>query len=88
MQDGEAFKANLLIVFLISKINKNITNTSTENFRIIFELHFMGNSELAAHFKEFTSNATYLSPDIRNELTTLIDEEILSSISSAVKAAS
>ena len=48
----------------------------------------MGNSEIAAHLKEFPSNATYLSPDIQNELITLISEEILPSISSEVKDAS
>ena len=36
----------------------------------------MGNSELAALLKESPSNATYLRPDIQNELITLIDEEI------------
>ena len=45
----------------------------------------MGNSELAAHLKESPSNATYLSTDIKNELITLIGEEILSNISSEVK---
>ena len=45
----------------------------------------MGNSELAVHLKEFPSNAIYLSPDIQNELITLIGEEILSSISFEVK---
>ena len=35
----------------------------------------MGNSELAAHLKE-SPNATYLSPNIQNELITLIGEEI------------
>ena len=48
----------------------------------------MGNFELAAHLKESPSNATYLSPDIRIELITLSGEEILSRISSEVKAAS
>ena len=43
-------------------------NTSTENFRAILQFHFMGNFELAAHLKESPSNATYLSPDIQNEL--------------------
>ena len=62
-------------------------NTSTENFRAILQLHFMGNPELAAYLKESPSNATYLSPDIQNELITLIDEEILSSISSEGKGA-
>ena len=47
----------------------------------------MGNSELAAHLKKFL-NATYLSPDIQNELIIPIGEEILSSISSKVKDAS
>ena len=45
----------------------------------------MGNFEPAAHLKESPSNATYLSPNIQNELITLIVEEILSSISSEVK---
>ena len=40
------------------------------------------------HLKESPSNETYLSPDIQNELITLSDEEILSSISSEVKNAS
>ena len=44
----------------------------------------MGNFELAAHLKESPSNATYLSPDLQNELITLIGEEILSSVSSEV----
>ena len=48
----------------------------------------MGNPDLAAHLKESPSYATYLSPDIQNELITLIGEEILSSISSEVKDAS
>ena len=48
----------------------------------------MGNSELAAHLKESPSNATCLSPDIQNELITLIGEEILSSIFLEVKHAS
>ena len=47
----------------------------------------MGNSKLAAHLKESPSNATCLSPDIQNELITLIGEEILSSISSEIKDA-
>ena len=47
----------------------------------------MVNSELAAHLKE-SSNATYLTPDIQNELITVIGEEILLSISSEVKDAS
>ena len=63
-------------------------DTSTGNFRAILQLHSMGNSEIAAHLKESPSNATYLSPDIQNELITLIGEEILSSISSEVKDAS
>ena len=45
----------------------------------------MGNSELAAHLKESPFNATYLGPDIQNELIKLIGEEILSSIFSEVK---
>ena len=48
----------------------------------------MVNSKLAAHLKESLSNATYLSPDIQNELITQIGEEILSSIFSEVKGAS
>ena len=44
----------------------------------------MGNSKLAAHLKE-SPNATYLSPNIQNELIKLIDEEILSSLSFEVK---
>ena len=48
----------------------------------------MGNSELASHLKESSSNITYLSPHIQNELITLIGEEILSSISSEVEDAS
>ena len=47
----------------------------------------MENSKLAAHLKE-SPNSTFLSPDIQNELITLIGEEILSSISSAVKETS
>ena len=39
-------------------------NASTGNFRAIFQLHYMGNSKLAAHLKESFSTATYLSPDI------------------------
>ena len=50
---------------------------STGNFRAILQLHSMGNSELATHLEESTSNATYLSPDIQNQLITLIGEEIL-----------
>ena len=45
----------------------------------------MGSSELAAHLRESPSNATYLSPDIQNELITLIGEEILSSNSFEAK---
>ena len=48
----------------------------------------MGNSELNAHFKEYPSNATYLSANIQNELITLIGKEILLSIFSEVKDAS
>ena len=47
----------------------------------------MGSSKLTAHLKE-SPNATYLNPDIRNELITLIGEEIFSTISSEVKDAS
>ena len=60
------------------------SNTLKRNFRAILHLHSMGNSDLAAHLKEFSSNATYLSSDIQNELITLIGEEILSSIFSEV----
>ena len=63
-------------------------DTSTGNFLAILQLHSVRNSELAAHLKEFTSNATYLSPYIQTELITLIGKEILSSISSEVKDAS
>ena len=44
----------------------------------------MKNSKLAAHLKESSSNATYLSPVLQNELITLIAEKILSSICSEV----
>ena len=54
-------------------------DTSTGKFLVILQLHSMGNSKLAAHLKQSPSNATYLSPDIQNELITLIDKEILSS---------
>ena len=57
----------------------------TENFRAMLHLHSMVNCELARHLKESPSNVTYLSPDIQNELITVIGEEILSSISSEVK---
>ena len=63
-------------------------DTSTENFRAILQLHSKGNSGLAAHLKGSPSKATYLSPDIQNELIILIGKEILSSISSQVKDAS
>ena len=56
------------------------TNTLTRNFRAILQLHSIGNSELGAHLKESSFNATYLNPDIQNELITLIGDEILSSI--------
>ena len=62
-------------------------DTSTGNFRAILQLHSMGNPNFP-HLQESPSNATYLSPDIQNELITLIGEEILSSISSDVKDAS
>ena len=52
-------------------------NTSTGNFRATLQLHSMRNSELIAHLKESPSNATYLSPDIRNELITLIGKASL-----------
>ena len=48
----------------------------------------MGNSGLATHLRESSSNETYLSQDIQNELITLIGEKILSCISSTVKDAS
>ena len=48
----------------------------------------MGNSELAAHIKKSPSNATYLNPDIQNELIRQTGKEILSSISLEVKNAS
>ena len=48
----------------------------------------MGDSKLAAYLKKTLSNATHISPDIQNELITLIGEEVLSSISSKVKDAS
>ena len=57
-------------------------------FSCTLQLHSMGNFEFAAHLKESLCNATYLSPDIQNELITLIREEILSSIFSKVKDAS
>ena len=60
-------------------------NKSTGNFRAILQLHSMGNSKLAVQLKKSSSNATYLSPDIQNELITLISEEILSIISFEVK---
>ena len=63
-------------------------NTSSGNFQAILQLHFMGNSKLATHLKESPFEAAYLNPDIQNELITLIDEEILSSISSKVKDSS
>ena len=47
----------------------------------------MGNSELAALLKE-SPNATFLTPDIQNELIIPIGEQILSNISSEVKDAS
>ena len=50
---------------------------STGNFRAVLQLHSMENSESI-------TNATCLSPDIKNELITLIGEEILSCISSEV----
>ena len=58
-------------------------DTSTGNFRAILQLHSMGNSKLAAHFKESPSNVAYLNPENKNVLITLIGEEILSSISYA-----
>ena len=48
----------------------------------------MVNSKLIAHLKESLFSATYLSPDIQNELITLIGEKLLSSICSGVKDAS
>ena len=62
-------------------------DTLIGNFRVILKLHSMENSKLAAHVKESPLNATYLSPDIQNELITLIVEEILSSISFKVEDA-
>ena len=50
-------------------------DTSAGHFRAILLLHSMGNSKLVAHLKESSSNATHLSPDIQNELITLIGEE-------------
>ena len=61
---------------------------TTTNFRTILQLHSMGNSELVAHLKESPSNATYLCPDIQNQLITLIGKEILSRISSEGNSAS
>ena len=44
----------------------------------------MGNSELAAHLKESPSkNATYLSPDIQNELLPKFYPSILSDVEDA-----
>ena len=63
-------------------------DTSTGNFRAILQLHSLGNSELAAHLKKFSSNAIYLSPGIQNKLITLIGDKIFSSISFEVKSAS
>ena len=60
---------------------------SAGNFGVILQLYSMGNSEFAAHFKEFPFDATYLSPNIQNELIALIGEEILLDISSEVKKA-
>ena len=48
----------------------------------------MGNSKLAVHLKESPFHATYLTPDIQNELIALIGEEVLSRTSSEVKDAS
>ena len=48
----------------------------------------MVNSKLVALLKESPFNATYLSPDIQNELITLIGEKVLSSICSGVEDAS
>ena len=47
----------------------------------------MGDFKLATQLKKSLSNVTYLSPDIQNELITLISEELLSGISSEVKEA-
>ena len=63
-------------------------HASARKLRTTLQLHSMGNSELAAHLKESPSDATYINPDIQNELITLIGEEISSSISSKVKDAS
>ena len=62
-------------------------DTST-NFRTILQLHPVGNCELVAHLKESPSNATYLCPDIKNQLITLMGKEILSRISSEGNSAS
>ena len=62
-------------------------DTSTGNFQAILHLYSMANFELATHLKESPFNATYLSPNIENELITLIGEEIASSVSSGVKDA-
>ena len=67
--------------------NMKDINTLKGNFRAILQLHSMENSEFAAHLKESPSYATYLSPDIQNELITIIGEEFLSSISSEIKNA-
>ena len=57
-------------------------------FEPYYRFILRGNSELAGHCKESPSNATYSSPDIQNELITLIGEEILFSIFSEVEHAS
>ena len=49
--------------------------TSIGNFRATLQLHSMGNSELTGHLKG-SSNVSYLSPDIQNELITLIGKKI------------
>ena len=58
-------------------------DTTTGNFRAILQLHCMGNSELAEHLRKSSSNVTYLSPDIRNELITQIGKEISSEVKDA-----
>ena len=55
----------------------------------MLQLHSNGNSEVVAHLKRSNATyATYLSPDIQNELIEVIGEEILSSISCKVEGAS
>ena len=49
----------------------NDIDTSAENFRVILQLYSMGNPKFPAHHKESLSDATYLSPNILNELIAL-----------------